>query len=73
MPIDAKALVPDEQAADDDTKPLFMSLAGALAWLILTMPFICMSVALLQRQTQAPTIGHVRKANRLLRRIRLGV
>ena len=70
IPIDKKAVVPDEQPADDDTKQLFMSLVGALAWLILTMPCICIYVAFLQRQTQAPTIGHVRKANRLLRWIR---
>ena len=34
------------------------------------MPAICMYVAFLQRQTQAPTIGHVRDANRLMRWIR---
>ena len=47
-----------------------MSLAGALAWLMVTMPAICIYVAYLQRQCQSPTWGHVRKANRLLRWIR---
>ena len=49
---------------------LYMSLVGAFAWLILTMPSICVYVAFLQRQTKAPLMGHVRKANRLLRWIR---
>ena len=70
IPIDAKALVPDEQPADEDTKQLLMSLVGALALLILTMPCICIYVAFLQRQTQAPTVGHVRKTKRVLRRTR---
>ena len=35
---DAKALVPDEQVADEDLQQLFMSCVGALAWLTLTMP-----------------------------------
>ena len=47
-----------------------MSLVGALAWLILTMPAICIYVAYLQRHTKEPTVGHVRQANRLLLWIR---
>ena len=43
-----------------------MSLVGALAWLIITMPAICVYVAFLQRQSKAPTVGHIRMANRLL-------
>ena len=54
--VDAKALAPDDEPADDDMKQLFMSLVGAFAWLILTMPAICIYVAFLQRQCQAPTI-----------------
>ena len=68
--MDAKALLPDEEPADEDMAQLFMSLVGALAWLILTMPSICIYVAYLQRQTKAPNLGHVRRANRLLRWIR---
>ena len=68
--MDTKALVPDEQAADEDLTQMFMSLVGALAWLTLTMPAICIYVAFLQRQCKAPTLGHVRRANRLLRWIR---
>ena len=49
---------------------MFMSLVGALAWLVLTMPAICVYVAYLQRHTKAPTLGHVRRGNRLLRWIR---
>ena len=56
----------DDEAADDDSRQLFMSLVGALAWLILTMPSICVYVAFLQRQAKAPTIGHSRMTNRLL-------
>ena len=41
-----------------------------MAWLIMTMPCMCIYVAYLQRQTQAPNLGHVRRANRLLRWIR---
>ena len=67
IPVDAKALVLDEEPADEDLSQLFMSLVGALAWLILTMPSICIYVAYLQRQTKAPTLGHIRRANRLLR------
>ena len=33
IPVDAKALVPDEEPADEDVSQLFMSLVGALAWL----------------------------------------
>ena len=45
-------------------------ISRALAWLILTMPAVCVYVASLQRHTQAPTVGHVRNANRLLLWIR---
>ena len=47
-----------------------MSLVGALAWLILTMPAICVYVAFLQRHAKEPTVGHIRLANRLLLWIR---
>ena len=70
IPVDANAFVPDEQDTDEDMKQLHMSFVGALAWLILTMPAICIYVAYLQRQTQAPDLGHVRRANRLSRWIR---
>ena len=43
-----------------------MSLVGALAWLILTMPAICVYVAYLQRHAKQPNIGHIKQANRLL-------
>ena len=70
IPVDAKALVPDEHACDEDLTQLFMSLVGALAWLTLTMPAISIYVAFLQRPCKAPVLGHVRRANRLLRWIR---
>ena len=60
----------DGDEADEDLKQLYMSLVGALAWLILTMPAVCVYVAYLQRHTKAPTIGHVKSANRLLQWIR---
>lgn len=65
--MDAKALVPDEEPVAADLSQLLMSLVGALAWLILTMPSICVYVAYLQRDTMLPNIGHIRRANRLLR------
>ena len=40
IPVDTKALAPDEEPADEDLGQLFMSLVGALAWLILTIPAI---------------------------------
>ena len=70
MPADAKALVPDEEPEHDELGQLFMSLVGALAWLILTTPAIGIYVAYLQRQTKAPNMGHVRRANWLLRWLR---
>ena len=63
--IDSQHFRRDEELADDDTRQLFMSLVGALAWLILTMPAICVYVAFLQRHAKEPTYGHVRLANRL--------
>ena len=65
-----KALVPDEHPADEDMKQLYMSLVGAIAWLIMTIPAICIYAAFLQRQTQPPNLGHLRRANRLFRWIR---
>ena len=61
IPCDLKALVGDEVPADEDMKAMFMSLVGALAWLVLTMPAICVYVAYLQRHTKEPTLGHVRR------------
>lgn len=60
----------NEEETDDDMRQLYMSLVGALAWLILTMPAICVYVAFLQRHTQKPTVGHVMSANRLLTWVR---
>ena len=45
IPCDTKALVPDEHPADEDMKQLYMSLVGAMAGLIMTMPAICIYVA----------------------------
>ena len=41
-----------------------------MAWLILTMPAVCVYVAFLQRHTKAQTLGHVRSAKRILLWIR---
>ncbi|MDA8583864.1 hypothetical protein N9L68_06505 [bacterium] len=64
--VDSRTFASDDAAADDDLRQCFMSLVGALAWLILTAPAICVYVASLQRQSKAPTVGHIRMANRLL-------
>ena len=60
----------DDDEADEDLKQIYMSLVGALEWLIPTLPAVCVYVAVLQRQTKSPTIGHVRSANWLLKWIR---
>ena len=60
--LDSKSFVRDEETADSDSRQLFMSLVGALAWLILTMPAICVYVAFLQRHAKEPTVGHIRFA-----------
>ena len=70
IPIGGRTFAKDDEAADDDMKQLYMSLVGALAWLVLTIPAICIYVAALQRHTQAPTLKHVKDANRLLEWIR---
>ena len=70
IPADAKALVHDDEPADEDLGQLYMSLVGALAWLILTIPATSIYVAFLQRQTKSPLMGHIRRANRLLRWLR---
>ena len=62
--------MPDEELAGEDLGQLFMSLVGALAWLILTIPAISIYVAYLQRQTKCPNMGHIRRANRLHRWLR---
>ena len=62
-----EVLSSDDVPADEDMAALFMSLVGALAWLVRTVPAICVYVAYLQRHTKAPTLGHVRRGNRLLR------
>ena len=48
----------------------FRSLLGAIAWLTQTMLPICVYVAFLQRQAENPTVGDVKKLNRLLRWIK---
>jgi len=60
----------DEADVPEEIHQLFMSLVGALAWLTLTMATIGVYVSYLQRKNKQPTLGDVRKANRLLRWIR---
>lgn len=62
----SNTFVRNGEPADEDLRALFMSSVGALAWLILTMPAVCVHVPLLQRHAREPTIGHVRLSNRLL-------
>lgn len=63
----AALLGDDAVPANDGTEALFMLLVGALAWAVLSTQCICVYVAPLQRQTQFSTLGHIGKANRLLR------
>ena len=61
------AMKADTEIVSEYDHWLYRSLVGAVAWLTLTMPAICVFVAYLQRQCSTPTCGDVRKANRLLR------
>ena len=45
IPIAGHALQKDEAEADEDLRALYMSLVGALAWLVLTIPAICIYVS----------------------------
>ena len=49
--------IADDEVADDDMKQLYMPLVGALAWLILTMPSVCVYVAFLQRHTDSQPLS----------------
>ena len=49
---------------------LFWSLVGALAWLQQTRADICPFVGHLQRVAHKPTIGHAKRANKILRYVR---
>ena len=55
--MDAKALVPDKEPADEDLSQLFMSLVGALAWLILAMPSTCIYSPTCRDRPSHPTSG----------------
>ena len=70
IPVASKTFVRDDQAVDDDLKALCMPLVGAFAWLILTMPAMCVYFAYFQRHAKEPTVGHIRLANRLLSWVR---
>lgn len=63
--IDSAAFARDDQLADTELRQLYMSLVGALAWLLLTMSAICVCISYLQRHTQATTLNPVKLANRL--------
>lgn len=64
--VGSKKLGCDDELADDELRQCYMSFVGALAWLILRMLAICVYVPFLHRHEKAPTVGHVRHANRLL-------
>ena len=40
LSVDSRIFASDEESVDDDLRQYFMSLVGAMAWLILTMPAI---------------------------------
>ena len=67
MSVDSSALAVPETDCDIDQHATYLSLVGALAWCVLTIPAIAVYIAFLQRQVAAPKIGHCRDANRLVR------
>jgi hypothetical protein len=71
-PIDVATLAGQDEDAAVVTWMVnqFMTLVGALAWLTLTRPDICVFIAALQRVTADPRVRHIRKANAVLRWIR---
>lgn len=60
------SLKSDTDVCESVLLTLYQSLLGALAWLLQTRADICTYVGYLQRNAHAPTIYHVKKANRLL-------
>ena len=67
MTVDSAALANPETDCDKDQHATYLSLVGALAWCVLTIPAIAVYIAYLQRQVAAPKISHCRDANRLVR------
>ena len=70
MPIASPALTPGGSpggSADEGLTAQFISLLGAVAYLLLTRMDIAVHVAALQRVSKAPTILHVRRLNAVVR------
>ena len=67
MSIDSAALSDLNRDCDRDQHATYLSLVGALAWTVLTIPAVAVYIAFLQRQTATPKICHCRDANRLVR------
>ena len=67
MSVDSAALANPETDCDIDQHATYLSLVGALAWCVLTIPAIAVYIAYLQRQVAAPKISNCRDANRLVR------
>ena len=56
-----------EEAASEQVTALFLSLLMALAYALMTRVDLCVYVIALQRRTQAPTVGEVRRLNAIVR------
>ena len=67
------AFAADETDATEAGQSAYMSIVGALAWLLVTIPAIGIFVAYLQRHGKKPAVHHLKKANRLLRWLRKNV
>ena len=56
-----------EEAASEQVSSLFLSLLMALAYALMTRVDLCIYVIALQRRTQAPLVGEVRRLNAIVR------
>ena len=66
----------ESDPCEDVLLQLYQSLLGALAWLLQTRIDICTYVGYLQRHAHAPTVLHLKKANKLLswcKRVKTGI
>ena len=67
MSLDSHALANVDVQVTLDQHATYMSLVGALAWCVLTIPAFAVYISYLQRHVCGPNISHCRDANRLVR------
>ena len=67
MSVDSTALAKPDTDCEKNQHATYLSIVGALAWGVLTIPAIAVYIAYLQRQVAAPKLRHCRDASRLVR------